>query len=135
MNLLPDITSKPKDPENRYFPRWEIDKRAEYRLQQSNAEKEARAIDLSCSGACIVTPEPLLPTQKVKLNIYLNNATVVTISGKVVWVKHWSNKNEAGVDFDSVDQRTQDLILEHAFSLNKQDLIKYWFKGWNGKSV
>ena len=133
MNLLPDVASQSKNPEHRYFPRWEIDKRAQYSLQQSVTDKEARAVDLSCSGACIITEDPLLPTQKLKLNIYLNDVTVVNISGRIIWVKHWSNQNEAGVDFDAIDQKTQDLILDHAFNLKKQDLINYWFKGWDGR--
>jgi len=131
LNLLPDITRISEGEDHRYFPRWKIDRRAQYHLMQRLSEKEARAVDLSCTGTCIVTQDPLLPTQKLEMNLFLNDATALTVRGRVVWVKHFPKLNEAGILFDAIDQKTQDRILDHAFNLNKDDLVNYWFKGWN----
>ena len=133
--LLPEIKGT-SGSDKRYFPRWEIDKRIVYQLSHNPAEKEAQAVDMSCSGIRLLSEEPLLPTQKIKLNVFLSKVRVVTVTGRVVWIKHiakynkHSKYNEAGIVFDDIDQKTQELILEHAFTLKKNDLVDHWFKGW-----
>ena len=129
--MLPDITRGDHHAEQRYFPRWKINKRAQYQIEPNHEQKEARIVDLSCSGACLVSEEVLFPHQKLKLNIYLNDATAVTVSGRIIWTNRWFQRNEAGIQFDPINYKTQDLILDHAFDLRKEDLVKYWFKGWN----
>ena len=119
--------------DHRYFPRWESSKKVFYQTNHNPVETEGLAIDMSCAGACILSKEPLLPTLKIKLNIFLDEATVVRLAGHIIWVKHALEHNQAGVIFDEVDQKTQDTLLEHAFVLNRDDLVKHWFKGWDGQ--
>ena len=120
--------------ERRYFPRWKVDKEVIYRLSHLPAEKTARTIDLSCRGACILSSEPLLPTQRIALSIILNKAKIAHVNGRVAWIRHFPQQNEAGISFDEIDEETQNMILEHAFNFKKEDLVNYWFKGWDGGS-
>ena len=126
-----EANRSPKN-DQRYFPRWESNKKVSYQTNHGPDEKEALALDMSFAGACILSEEPLLPTLKIKLNIFLDQATVVRLSGHIVWVRHALAHNQAGIVFDEVDQKTQDMILDHAFDINRDDLVKHWYKGWGG---
>ena len=120
--------------DKRYFPRWEVNKRIVYQLSHNPTEKEAQALDMSCAGVRLLSEEPLLPTQKLKLNVFLGKVHVVAVTGRVVWIKHnskYNKHNEAGIAFDDIDQKTQKIILDHAFALKKNDLVDHWFKGWD----
>jgi len=121
--------------DQRYFPRWEIDKRVVYQAKNIPDEKQSRAIDMSCAGVCILCEEQLLPTQEIRLDIFLSEATIIRMTGHVVWVKNFANQNQAGIIFNEIDQASQDTILEHAFNVNKKDLVRYWFKGWEGNNA
>ena len=123
---------KPNQSERRYFPRWKVDKEVLYHVGTLPAERAARTIDLSCRGACILSPEPLLPTQRVVLSIILNKVKIANVSGHVAWIRHFPKQNEAGISFDDTDEETQNMILEHAFSFQKEDVVNYWFNGWDG---
>src|SRR6185436_5130568 len=112
----------PKQEERRYFPRWKVDKEVLYQLRHETLEKEARALDMSCNGACILSNEPLLPTQRIILSIFLNKAKVVTVNGRVAWIKHFPKQNEAGICFDAIDEATQNTIMDHFFHAQKKDV-------------
>lgn len=125
-------SKKSNQPERRGLPRWKLDKEVIYRVSHQPNEKTARTIDLSCRGACILSSEPLLPTQRIDLSIIIDKLNVARMSGHVAWIRHFPQKNEAGICFDDIDEDTQHMILEHAFNCRKEDVVNYWFSGWDG---
>ncbi|MDO8580646.1 MAG: PilZ domain-containing protein, partial [Candidatus Omnitrophota bacterium] len=84
-------------------------------------------------GTCIATEETYSPDQSVKLSIYLSESTIVHLDGKVKWCKSsqaQGHERLVGVLFTNVPEKIQDLILEHAFELNRAKLVDHWFKDW-----
>ena len=120
--------------DKRYFPRWEVQNRVLYQAGRSSSFREAVTRDLSCAGACLCTQEAVGPEQKIKLTVFLSEETKVELLGKVVWIQFQEDKNLIGVNFFNTEKEAQDLILEHAFSLNRKKLIDHWYQGWNNPS-
>ncbi len=121
--------------ERRYFPRWEVNNRICYRLEPESFSHECRSRDLNCCGACLLTKQSLPPDQKLKMTVYLAEDVCVHVEGKVLWSKPQKNEQYLiGVNFLETSKKIQDLILNHAFEINKNDLVRHWFQGWNGET-
>lgn len=116
--------------DKRYFPRWEVQNRATYNLEDDLDLFEARTKDLSCAGACIISVKNNSINQKIKLTIYLSPAHAVTVEGKIVWSVPLDGAFELGVDFENVNLQTQDIILQHAFEIRHSAVVQNWYKGW-----
>ena len=122
--------------ERRYFPRWEVNNRICYRLEPKNSIHECRSRDLNCCGTCLLTNQSLPPNQKLRMTVYLAEDVSVQVEGKVLWTKPQENDQYlVGVNFLETSKKIQDLILNHAFEINKKDLVRHWFEGWNGKTT
>ena len=120
--------------EKRYFPRWEVNNRISYRLGPDQRDHECRSRDLNCCGACLLTNQPLFPDQKLRMTVYLAEDVAVHVEGKVLWSKSDDDQFLVGVNFLETSKRIQDIILDYAFEIKKEDLIKHWFKGWDNKT-
>ena len=116
--------------ERRYFPRWEVKNRVSYRLAHDQQIKECQSRDVNCAGACLSLKEALPVDQHLKLTLYLTDDVSVHVDGKVLWARPNQDDYLIGVSFLSTNEKIQDLILQYAFELKKQDLVKHWFKGW-----
>ena len=117
--------------ERRYFPRWEVDSKALYRCETDLHGYECHTVDLNSVGACIYTKQSLQVDQKVKLTIYLANDISIHVRGKVLWVKPEATYYLVGVQFQETSRDVQNLILSHAFEFRHDDVVNYWFKGWD----
>ena len=118
--------------DQRYIPRWISANRATYQFEDDPAIHEGRTKDLNCAGACITSDHHFEKNQKVKLTIYLNDRTPVKVDGRIVWTKFSNKDTEIGIDFSNTSDEAQELILKHAFEIDKNNLIKHWYKGWDG---
>ena len=49
-----------------------------------------------------------------------------------MWSKQENQYNQIGVIFFNTSSQAQDLILQHAFEINKEELMKHWYKDWFG---
>ena len=99
-------------------------------MENDTTLHEGRSLDISCAGACLATKGNLSSKQKVQLTIYLGEHTSVKLKGEIVWNKVYAAGHLAGVVFLNTSPEVQELILDHAFELRKNDLVKHWFKGW-----
>lgn len=128
----------PKDKKNnadeRYFPRWEARNRVVYQRPSQASSNEGHTKDMSCAGACIYVKEPLPLRQKLDLTIYLSPRTKVAVQGTVVWQNASIPPFQTGITFYNTPQEAQDMILEHAFGINRRKITDYWFKGWKNES-
>lgn len=117
--------------DHRYLPRWTVQNRILYKLENDNRTQECSSRDLSCSGACLLTPQSLPKNQNVKLTIFLTPDQKVDVEGKILWNKPYEGENLAGILFHNTSEKAQELILKHAFEIKKEALLQHWFKGWN----
>jgi len=83
----PSKSKKFNGSDKRYLPRWEVENRVLYRLDNESNPHEGQSKDISCTGACIRTKSKLSPQQKVKLTIYLSEASSIQVEGEIVWNK------------------------------------------------
>ena len=120
--------------DQRYLPRWEVKNRLLFQSEDYTNPQEGQTKDISCSGACFSTNINLNTRQKIKLTIYLSPHTAVKVNGQVVWTKSHAGENQIGVSFYNIPQKSQDLILEHAFELKHKSVVGHWFEGWNGSA-
>ena len=119
------------DDDKRYFPRWAVENRVLYQLEDKPSTFKAHTKDLSCAGACLSTHEELLPKTRIKLTVFLSSEQTIYLQGIVCWTRHSENSHsQVGVTFENVPARVQEIILDHAFELNPQALKNQWFKGW-----
>ena len=117
-------------PDQRYLPRWEVKNRVICRVDKEKKPIECASRDISCCGACISCDEKFDVKQKVKLTIYLSEKTSVQVEGEIVWNKPAEGENLVGVMFANTSEQAQELILQHAFEVKKQEVINHWYKGW-----
>ena len=120
--------------DQRYLPRWEVKNRLLFQSEDYTNPQEGQTRDMSCSGVSFSTNLNLNAHQKIKLTIYLSPHTAVKVSGQVIWIKSLAGENQVGVSFFNTSQKTQDLILEHAFELKHKSVVGHWYNGWNGKT-
>jgi hypothetical protein len=78
----------------------------------------------------LVVPDAIPLNQKLKLKIYLSGNTSVDTDGEIVWCKPAVKGNVVGVDFCGITENAKELILNYAFEIKRDDLIKHWFEGW-----
>jgi len=119
------------DHDSRYFPRWEVDDQVLCQLEGEVETHEGKTKDISCAGACIVGDWNIAPHQKVKLTIQLSKTTRIRLNGHILWVKTNNNQREMGITFYNTPDDVMDSILQHAFELNKEKVLKQWYKGWD----
>lgn len=125
--------TKPTDiTDQRYFPRWEVKNRAIFQFEDQKDTFEAQTLDLSCAGVCLLTAEPVQLNQKLKIIIYLSPTKFINVDGAVSWIHHIDGHLEAGVHFENTNYKTQDTILQYAFEVRHDQVIRNWYKGWSG---
>ena len=119
--------------EMRYMPRWKVKNRVKYVLKDGSFSgiEECETMDLSCSGACLRLPRSLIPGQDVKLEIFLEDGNAVEVEGRVIWNRIKEGERHAGVMFEAMSSEIQDMILNHAFEVSPDELVKHWFSGWD----
>lgn len=132
MATPPPTTNSSNDSDKRYFPRWEVNNRVVYHLEGEKNPHAGQTKDLSCAGACIVGETHIAPQQKMKISIQLAEGVKVTLNARVLWMKTENNQTHMGIAFYNTPDEVQNLILQHAFELDKDKVLKYWFKGWDG---
>lgn len=114
----------------RYFPRWEVNNRVSYHLEGHKESYEGKTKDISCAGACIAGNGQVTLHQKIELTLQLNDVTRVKLKGHILWVKIENNQPQMGVTFYDTPDEVQNLILQHAFEVDKEQVVKQWYKGW-----
>ena len=126
--------NQPHAPDHRYFPRWEVNNRVLFQMEDDLETLEGYTKDISCTGAQICVPQDLSLDQKLKLVIFLSKEDYVSVNGKIVWMKPMNGNNHLGIQFYNTSTKIQDTILKHAFEVNKNDLRSHFFKGWDNKN-
>jgi hypothetical protein len=128
----PDNQNLPSAEENdlRYFPRWEVSNRVAYYLEGETRPHHGETRDISCAGACIAGAHEVLPHQKIKVTVELSNQIKVDLKADVLWVKFEDHRPVMGITFYDTPEITQDLILRHAFELDRGKFVQHLFKGW-----
>ena len=116
--------------EKRYLPRWTVNHRVIYQKENDSVSRECRSKNIHCEGACIDALEMLTSNQNLTLTFFLFDDVAVEVQGKVQWILNNAQQNLIGLQFYNVSQKVQDLILQYAFRVNKEGLIKHWFEGW-----
>ena len=118
------------DKDMRYFPRWEVKDHVLYHLDGENESFEGHTKDLSCAGACITGDGNISPHQKIKLVIELAEDVKIKLNAHILWVRIENNQPQMGVTFYDTPDDVQNLILQHAFELDRDKFLKQLYKGW-----
>ncbi len=126
-----DPNRKGAQKDQRYIPRWEVNNRILYQLPDEENAREARTRDLSCAGICLQTDQDLGEQKKVRLTIYLSGKKSIQVDGQIRWTRKTSQGTMVGVIFENIQPEDQELILDYAFEVKKDDLVKHWFQGWD----
>ncbi len=119
--------------DKRYLPRWQVNNRVLCTPQGEHRSYEAVSRDLNCMGICITTTADFSMNQKLKLKIHISDDTIVKIEGRVVWIHSSKDDELMGIAFENINQDTQELLLQYAYEIKKNDIIKHWFTGWEDK--
>jgi hypothetical protein len=124
-----DIPSR----DQRYLPRWEVRNRVKYAVSESDELNECETRDLSCSGACLKLAQILMPGQAIRMKIFLNEDTIVNVMGHVAWNRIAEDGRYAGIRFDVKSLDAQQELLDYAFEIKPDEVVKHWFSGWDEK--
>lgn len=127
--LGPDYSSLEKN-DMRYFPRWDVNNPVLYQLDGENEPFEGHTRDISCAGACITGIGNVVPHQKVKMIVELAEGVKIRLNGHILWVRIENNRPQMGVTFYNTPDDVQNLILQHAFELDREKFVKQLYKGW-----
>lgn len=118
--------------DQRYFPRWDVQNRVLYSSESDPHLRHGHTKDLSCAGACVYLHERLSPRQKVRLNIHLSPKSVVGLHGTVIWQDAATSPYLTGISFYETSDEAREVILQHAFDLDRNKILEHWYKGWEG---
>ncbi len=130
---VPENNPFPQD--KRYVPRWIVQNRVLYRRHPETFYREGFSRDISSDGACICLDELLSQECKLIMALFLSDDLAVHVCGKVIWIRPFGERNLTGISFENVTGKVQELILKHAFDLQKEALSKHWFDGWDSKKT
>ena len=129
------MTAQSNNSDQRYFPRWEVENDVYYHVDNESHPRHAKTKDLNCAGACIKTAHTFEPQDHVQLAIQLAPNKVVKVSGRVMWSRpSEANHHDVGLLFEGLTEEDKDLIFDHAFETNPQEIVNRWFSGWEDKS-
>ena len=120
----------PRSNDRRYIPRWETESRILYQFENSKEFLHGKTVDLNSTGTCLCVGTLPSPERKVNLTIYLTDHTVIECEGNIVWTKQQNDKTFLGVRFTNPDAETQEVILEHAFKIDRDRFLEQFFRGW-----
>ena len=130
-NLTLEISSS-EESDKRYFPRWEVEDPVQYTIKGNDKSFLGKTKDISCAGACILVDEYIEPDQKINMTMQLSSGVKVDLNARILWVRSENGQLEMGGTFYDTPDEVQDTILQYAFKLDKDKVIKQWFKGWDG---
>ena len=116
--------------ERRYLPRWEVNNRIQYQLGPYADQLEGATKDLNSSGASVVVGRDPLVYKRIRMTVYLDKNVSFDVDGNIMWTKKENDQYVLGVRFQNLTPEAQDLILEHAFRIDKKKFLKHLFKGW-----
>lgn len=119
-------------PDKRYLPRWKVTNKIDFLNNTDAGQEECMSNDLSSVGICLQTKESLPIDQHVKLVVHLARETSFPVEGRVLWSRPANGGYHSGVVFENITPHDQELILQYAFEVRHDDLVKHWFNGWNG---
>ena len=119
-----------KNNDMRYFPRWDVNDPVLYQLDGEQESHEGQTKDISCAGACITGAGNVSPRQKIKMIVELAEGIKIKLNAYILWVKIEDNHSEMGVTFYDTPDDVQNLILQHAFELDRDGFLKQLYKGW-----
>lgn len=119
-----------EDNDMRYFPRWEVNDPVLYHLDGEKEPYEGQTKDISCAGACITGTGDVSPHQKIKVIVELAEGVKIKLNAHILWVKIENNHPQMGVTFYNTPDDVQNLILQHAFEVDRDRFLKQLYKGW-----
>ena len=131
VNTNPVFSHTAPQTDKRYLPRWQVNNRVVLTLAGESHEGVSR--DLNSTGASIKTQANLATKQKVKLKLYLSEETIVKIEGQIVWNHPEEKGYLLGINFENLNREAQDILLQYAYEIKKDDIVKHWFTGWSKK--
>ena len=131
MNTKDPGNSSSTENDMRYFPRWEVNNRVSYHLEGEKELYTGEIRDMSCAGACMLSNKGVAQHQKVKMTIEIADDVKVQLNGHILWVKAQNNEAQLGITFYDTPDEVQNLILQHAFELDRKKFVKQWYKGWD----
>ena len=114
----------------RYFPRWEVNDPVLYHLDGGKKSYEGQTKDISCAGACITGTGNVSPHQKIKVIVELAEGVKIKLNAHILWVKIENNQPQMGVTFYDTPDDVQNLILQHAFEVDRDKFLKQLYRGW-----
>ena len=117
--------------DGRYIPRWQVRNRVLFHLDNQDKVYEAYTLDLSYSGVCIVVDKNVPTNSPLWLTISLSPVKSIYLKGNIIWTKHLEDQKMLGIRFEYISDPDRDLIYEHAFEINKGEMIKKWYSGWS----
>lgn len=113
-----------KEPNKRYFPRWEVNKRVEF-SGTGGAAFQSLTKDLSLDGALILVLGNPPPQNRIKLIIHLTNKDNFEVQGRIVWSKTEPTHKLFGVVFENLSKKANKLLMRHAFEPSEDQLLTY----------
>ena len=120
--------------DKRYVPRWQVNNRVQFAVDQRDKVHQGYTKDISCAGACLqLDSHSLLIQQKINLTIYLSDTASVQVKGQVAWINPKEDGCDVGVSFCDVSDKVQATLLDYAFEVNRQGIVNHWFKDWDGQ--
>lgn len=129
----PAAPAEPIGHERRYLPRWDVENKILYRKKTDIFYQEAHTKDFNCAGLCLSSGEPIPENQEVSITLYLSEDVTLNIKGVTSWQKKTEQGYLAGIQFDHISKKAQNLLLEFAFENHQQEVQKRWFDGWAGR--
>ena len=135
-NLINSRTTSDQDSpkaDKRYLPRWQVNNRVSCTLLGERHSHAGVSRDLNCMGMSFISETRFLPNQKVKLKIHLSEDTVVKVEGYIVWTRSAGDGFASGILFENLSLEAQDLLLQYAYEIKKDDVVDHWFTGWSKK--
>lgn len=123
--------------ERRHCPRWAVVSRIFYQLNDDTTIHESQSVNISATGICFTTPELLYENTRIKMRIFISDEKVLRVGGQVIWSRSESGNGrssyQAAVRFSDLTPESQAMILDHAFASKREDVVNYWFQGWDRK--
>lgn len=119
--------------DQRYFPRWHVERRLVFHQGPQTNSQEAKTIDLSCAGVRFKTDEDIAVGQKIKMTIHFSLESFAELNGKVLRVDGDGNVKQVGVQFYNTTEEAQETILEHAFEFDREKMSQNFFRDWEKK--
>ncbi len=115
--------------ERRCVSRWQINKKAEFTVEDGIRPIPCVVEDISVRGARVSLNKDLFPEVFANFNLALSDDFEFNAGARVAWLEKIFENNIYGLNFNRIEKSARDGIAQYVKDNYPQEIVRQWWIG------